>query len=51
MGWHPDQTRRSGMADFRACYRGWMKGQGVDPDETVRPTLDDLDDLLARYPD
>jgi tape measure domain-containing protein len=34
---------------FETLFNGWMKAQGVDPDDGGRPTLDDLDDLIERY--
>ncbi len=33
MGWRPWEVRRCGLAEFSAAYRGWLKSQGVDPDD------------------
>jgi hypothetical protein len=49
MGWRAADVRACSMGDFAPLFRGWMKGQGVDPDDGGRPTLDDLDDLIERY--
>jgi hypothetical protein len=51
MGRDPAWVRAQTMADLEACHRGWLRGQGIDPDEKQRPTLDDLEDLMERYPD
>lgn len=32
MGWTPDQVLACGVGQFGAAFRGWLRAQGVDPD-------------------
>jgi hypothetical protein len=49
MGWRAIDVRACSMSDFAHLFNGWLRSQGVDPDDRGRPTLDDLDDLIERY--
>lgn len=33
MGWHPAVTRQTTLFDLVCAHRGWMKANGVDPDD------------------
>lgn len=50
MGWRPAEVRAASLADFAAAQDGWARAQGIDPGPT-RQDLDDLEALMARYPD
>lgn len=44
MGWPPEVIARTGLPEFTAAFRGWIRAQGGD-DRPAPLTRDELNDL------
>lgn len=51
MGWHPDQVRSLSLSDLMAAFEGWQMAHGIQPASAMEQALEELEELMERYPD
>ena len=47
-GWRPPHVYRATIQEMIATERGWLRAQGIDPDEK-KMSVKDTDDLIKQF--